>query len=342
MNFKETLTNSNYDFLRREPDLGENIILLALGGSYAYGTNVEGSDIDFRGIAHNRISDLLGTALNPFEQYVDVETDTTIYSLDKIIKLLLSCNPNTIEILGCKPEHYIFITDVGKQLLENKSLFLSKKAVASFGGYAGQQLNRMLNALARDAYEQKEREEHILRSLKSAMNSFNERYSDFGDGYVNLFIGPSEKENIKTEIRANISLKNYPLRDFNGMLNELSSISRTYNKCNHRNNKKDDTHLNKHAMHLVILFLMGIDILEKGEIITYREIEHDLLMTIRNGYFQKKDHTYIPEFFELVDELQTRFEYAANNTNLPDTPNYKKVDEFLFDINIKKIKEVSV
>lgn len=339
MNFKETLKGSNYDFLRKEPDLDRNIILLALGGSHAYGTNVADSDTDLRGIAHNRISDLLGAALNPFEQYVDVQTDTTIYSLNKIVKLLLSCNPNTIEILGCKPEHYIFITDVGKQLLENKSLFLSKKAVASFGGYAGQQLNRMLNALARDAYEQKEKEEHILRSLKSAMSSFNERYSDFGGGYVNLSIGPSQKENVETEIKADISLKNYPLRDFNGMLNELGSISRTYNKCNHRNNKKDDAHLNKHAMHLVRLFLMGIDILEKGEIITYREKEHNLLMTIRNGYFQKKDHTYIPEFFELVDELQKRFEYAANNTSLPDTPNYKEVDELLFDINFKKIKE---
>lgn len=342
MDFKEILKGSNYDFLRKEFDLGRNLILLTLGGSYAYGTNIEGSDIDFRGIAHNRISDLLGTALNPFEQYVEVKTDTTIYSLNKIVKLLLSCNPNTVEILGCNPKHYIFVTDVGKQILENKGMFLSKKAIASFGGYAGQQLNRMLNALARDAYEQKEREEHILRSLKSAMNSFNERYSDFGGGYVNLFIGPSEKEDIESEIKADISLKNYPLRDFNGMLNELGSISRTYNKCNHRNNKKDDTHLNKHAMHLVRLFLMGIDILEKGEIITYREKEHDLLMKIRNGYFQKKDHTYVSEFFELVDELQKRFEYAANNTNLPDVPDYKRVNELLFDINIKKIKEESI
>lgn len=338
MDFKKVLKGSNYDFLRTESDLGDNMILLAIGGSYAYGTNTEGSDIDLRGVAHNRVSDLLGVSLNPFEQYVDTKTDTTVYSLNKIVKLLLSCNPNTIEILGCRHEDYLYISGVGKQLLDNKKIFLSKKAIGSFSGYAGQQLNRMLNALARDAYKQKEKEEHILRSLKSAMNSFNERYSDFESGYVNLYIGPSEKENIKTEVKADISLRNYPLRDFNGILNELGSILRTYNKCNHRNNKKDDIHLNKHVMHLVRLFLMGIDILEKGEIITYREKEHDLLMTIRNGYYQKADHTYRPEIFELIDSLQKKFEYASNNTDLPDLPDYKVVDDFLFNINLMRIK----
>ena len=35
-----------------------------------------------------------------------------------------------------------------------------------------------------------------------------------------------------------------------------------------------------------------LDILEKGEINTYREEEHDLLMAIRNGNYQKEDGTY--------------------------------------------------
>ena len=34
-------------------------------------------------------------------------------------------------------------------------------------------------------------------------------------------------------------------------------------KIGKRNKKKDDLHLNKHAMHLIRLFMMGIDILEK-------------------------------------------------------------------------------
>lgn len=63
--FKALMNTSEYDFLRDNERLGKRIILLGLGGSYAYGTNNEGSDIDFRGITLNMPSDLIGlTSLN--------------------------------------------------------------------------------------------------------------------------------------------------------------------------------------------------------------------------------------------------------------------------------------
>ena len=42
-----------YSFLRTNEHLGKNLILLGLGGSHAYGTNVETSDLDVRGCALN-------------------------------------------------------------------------------------------------------------------------------------------------------------------------------------------------------------------------------------------------------------------------------------------------
>lgn len=66
----------------------------------------------------------------------------------------------------------------------------------------------------------------------------------------------------------------------------------TYDKLNHRNHKKDDNHLNKHAMHLIRLYLMCLDILENGDIVTYREKDLDLLMSIRKGDYQNEDGTY--------------------------------------------------
>lgn len=78
---KEKLRQKEYDFLWSDPKLGYNIILLGLGGSYAYGTSNENSDLDIRGIALNPKSDiLLG---KDFGEVVNVETDTTIYSVNK-------------------------------------------------------------------------------------------------------------------------------------------------------------------------------------------------------------------------------------------------------------------
>lgn len=48
---KNKLKSENYDFLKNNKNLGNNIILLGLGGSYAYGTNNNHSDLDIRGVA---------------------------------------------------------------------------------------------------------------------------------------------------------------------------------------------------------------------------------------------------------------------------------------------------
>lgn len=126
MSFKELLKKEEYQFIHTNSRLGQNIILLGLGGSYSYGTNNDNSDLDIRGITMNMKSDLIG--LSKFEQYVDDKTDTVIYSFNKMIKLLLECNPNTCEILGMRSEHYLMLSEIGQELLDNKNIFLSKRA----------------------------------------------------------------------------------------------------------------------------------------------------------------------------------------------------------------------
>lgn len=39
MDFRALMNSSEYDFLRNNERLGDRIMLLGLGGSYAYGTN---------------------------------------------------------------------------------------------------------------------------------------------------------------------------------------------------------------------------------------------------------------------------------------------------------------
>lgn len=336
MDYKSILKQSEYDFLRTNKHLGSNIILLGLGGSHSYGTNIESSDIDIRGIALNSKKDILYK--NSFEQVVNEETDTTIYSLSKIISLLINCNPNTIEICGLKPEHYLYLSPLGKELLANKSMFLSQRAINSFGGYANQQLSRLENALARDRYTQTQKEEHIFRSCMNAMLDINQRYSNFSNGHIDLYIDESKQQDMESEIFINVSLEQYPLRDYTNIWSELKEIVKTYGKINHRNRKKDEAHLNKHAMHLIRLYYMLFDILEKGEINTYREEEHDLLMAIRNGNYQKEDGTYDYSFFRMIDRLKNRLEYAKKNTLLPQEPNYKRIEDFVCSVNERIIR----
>lgn len=54
------------------------------------------------------------------------------------------------------------MSDLGKELIENQQLFLSKKAIKSFGGYASAQLRRLQNAIARDSLPQTEKEKHTV------------------------------------------------------------------------------------------------------------------------------------------------------------------------------------
>lgn len=334
---KEIVASSEYDFLRTNPNLKDKIIFLTLGGSYSYGTNVETSDVDVRGCALNSRSDLLG--LSDFEQVVHTQTDTTIYAFNKLIRLLLSCNPNTIEMLGCKPEHYFLLTDTGRLMIENRKLFMSKRAVHSFGGYATQQLRRLENALARDKMTQARREEHIRNSMEGALHSFRSRYTEFNSSSIILYTDESLREDLYREIFADINLSKFPARQFNSMINDLSNVLSTYEKLNHRNHKKDDNHLNKHAMHLIRLYLMCLDILEKGDIITYRGDDLDLLMSIRRGEYQKEDGTYRQEFFDMVNEFEKRLAYAKENTALPDDPDMKRVEEFVMEVNRRALDE---
>jgi len=325
------VAGSEYDFLRTNPHLKNRIVFLTLGGSYSYGTNVETSDVDVRGCTLNRPSDLLG--LTDFEQVVHTQTDTTIYAFNKLIKLLLNCNPNTIEMLGCKPEHYFMLTDTGRMMIENRKMFMSRRAVHSFGGYATQQLRRLENALARDKMPQARREEHIRNSMERAVQSFKGRYTEFDKGSVILYTDESPREDLDREIFADITLKKFPAREFNSMINDLTNVLSDYEKLNHRNNKKDDNHLNKHAMHLIRLYLMCLDILEKGDIVTYRGDDLDLLMSIRRGEYQKEDGTYRKEFFDMVNEFEARLAYAKENTALPENPDMKRVEEFVMEVN---------
>ena len=78
---------------------------------------------------------------------------------------------------------------------------------------------------------------------------------------------------------------------------------------------------------------MAIDILEKGEIITFREKEHDFLMDIRNGKYLENNTVPTKEFMDILDELNNKLDIVSKKSDLPDHPDLDKVNDFVYKIN---------
>lgn len=327
----QTILTPEYDFLRTDPRLGKHIMLLGLGGSHSYGTQVETSDLDVRGVSLRPAKDiLLG---HDHETVTDAATDTAIYTFDKILTLLASCNPNTIELLGLKKEHYLYTTDAARYMIDNADMFLSKKAVHSFGGYAQQQLRRMWTKSIRET-SQEQHEQYILSTIQHASHVFPEKYALMPEDALKLFIDKSMQEGFDSEIYLDINLHHYPLRDWVDMWSEMQNIVRSYNKLGMRNSKAiEHGKLGKHQMHLARLYLMAFDILMDGKIVTYREKDHDFLMDIRNGKYLDENNQPLPEFIQMVDEWEAKLKYCAEHSPLPDTPDWERINRFKAEVN---------
>lgn len=195
------------------------------------------------------------------------------------------------------------------------------------------QLRRLQNAIARDALPQSEREKHILKSVTNALEDFNRRYAGKENGSIRLYIDRAENPGLDTEIFVDASYKHFPLRDYVDLWGTMKTVVRDYDKLGKRNKKKDDNHLNKHAMHLIRLFMMAIDILEKGEIRTHRREDLPTLLAIRRGDYMLSDGTFSLEFYEMLEEYEHRLDQAAVRTALPDNPDMEKVEAFVERIN---------
>ena len=75
-----------------------------------------------------------------------------------------------------------------------------------------------------------------------------------------------------------------------------------------------------------------------GEIVTYREKDHDFLMEIRNGKYLDENRQPIPEFFDIVEDLEARLDTAKQTTTLPENPDYKKINEFVASVNERIVR----
>lgn len=156
----------------------EKTIILGFIGSIAHNTYIPSTNPD-----SIDDKDIMGICIAPKNCYFGLqnfeqldkqykEWDSVVYEIRKYFRLLLKQNPNVISLLWLRPNNYIYISDIGKKILENKDIFASKEAYHSFNGYAHGQLKRMTHiGNAKLGYMGKKRYELVQKYGFDAKNA---------------------------------------------------------------------------------------------------------------------------------------------------------------------------
>lgn len=166
---------------KHEGETPDGLILVGLSGSMAYGLNHNGyvdpesgemlppSDMDIRGLFVINTKNLLmmGNTKDVVEQKKDA--DTVYDEVKRFMELCIQCNPERLELLAtCDKFGVAMLNDVthmlrshpgevedtlkqrmglatatGKLLVDNRDMFLSRRLIKTYGGYAKQQLMRI-------------------------------------------------------------------------------------------------------------------------------------------------------------------------------------------------------
>jgi hypothetical protein len=123
------------------PNIGNKgtIIFGCIVGSHAYGTNVEGSDVDKKWIYVQNHIDLF---INGYRPEITISKDEVIFELSRFIELLQKANPTVLELLYSPQDCILYKHASFDKLLSLKKSFLTKACKYSFGGYAVSQIEK--------------------------------------------------------------------------------------------------------------------------------------------------------------------------------------------------------
>jgi predicted nucleotidyltransferase len=116
-----------------------NLIFEAIVGSTAYGTKVDTSDIDKKGIYMCSIDDLISMG---YVDQINVTKDETYWELQKFLELCSVGNPTALELLFSDDEFILKTTPQFELIRENKYKFITKKCANSFMNYGYSQINK--------------------------------------------------------------------------------------------------------------------------------------------------------------------------------------------------------
>ncbi|MFB9328058.1 DNA polymerase beta superfamily protein [Paenibacillus aurantiacus] len=296
-------------------------VLRTITGSTSYGLNTATSDVDEKSVVilPKRDYYVLSQA---FETIVTHEPDHEYHALKKFMNLANTQNPTVLEILFTSERFVTKITKQGEELRRHRDLFLSAACFDSFGGYARQQLMRIKSGLGRATIE--DNVKHLTETLERIIRTFDLHYPGYKGG-VFLVQGVTVDDEGKAAIDLTVNYDSLELKQLAGMTAELTNASKNFNKMGARN-KRTEEKLEKHAMHLVRLMKMAIEVLATGQLNVFREKDREELLRIRQGHYTWD------EVFEMVAALEAELRAAKETTVLPKTTDYRKINELYTDL----------
>lgn len=324
---QEIISAPQYDFLRENDHFGSRLLFVTFSGSHAYGVPTEFSDVDIRGCTVGTKSDILG--MSAFSQYSDKATNTVIYSFFRFISKIVSGDFHIMELLCCEPEQYAMVSTLGQKVIEAKDMFLSQRISVAYIGYIRALQEALDTAGTRLSIGRQVYEKGLLAQCENAVAKFNRTVPDGAKAYIR----PSNQENRYIETVVDINVEGCPVRELNGLLTATSHIVDTMEKAASGRNYIDRYWISKKMFELVRALYTCSELLEASALKTFRKDEIDILKPIREGKYVLPNSTISPDFFDLVESLKKRLDYARENTSLPAELDMTKIDEFVMAIN---------
>jgi len=290
-----------------------SLIFETVHGSRAYGLATESSDTDRRGVFVPPHASFAGYLEGP--EQLEPAPERVLYDVRKFFRLAAVCNPSMIEVLFTDPADHICVTPEGVLLLEHRHDFLSRLAGDSFGKYGLAQLRRIKThrrwLLApppskpeRGDYDLPERAA-LPRDEQGALEAM------LGDGRLaQADLPASFLELLDRERRYRGALREWQqyqvwTRDRNPVRAELE-----------RRHGYDT----KHAMHLIRLLRMAVEILSTGSVLVRRP-DADELRAVRHGALT------FETLLEQAEELGSRLEPLAQQSALPPRPDEGRLND---------------
>jgi uncharacterized protein len=274
-----------------------SLIMRTVAGSHLYGTNIETSDIDYRGVAFEPVESLLG--LNPFEQFItpaSVGLDETIFGLRKFTQLALDNNPNIVELLFApKP---LYENAYWREIVKVREYFLSRKIAKTFVGYAVSQAKRIEG-------------HHRWMNGQPPVKPDGRDY-----GLMDIDGTPKWTDYNRKQAYENALIK----------YQQYKTWLDNRNPARHDLEEKwgYDT---KHGMHLIRLLEQGKELLMHGTLTLPRPNALELL-EVRNGSVRYE--TLMAWMEEQIDLIENNI---VKNSVLPEKPNYNKVHDVVMNLN---------